>query len=148
MVFVCGVNLDVIQDKFGIVQGLMSAIHATTDTQKTVEGPSNKNWRGGRAVNNNIIPGLAVGKVIPSLNGAHQHRYSGLSFRVPTLDVSVVDLVCRTVKAASYDEIKASDGLKASTDFISDTRSSVFDAQAEIQLNKNFVKLISWYDNT
>ncbi|KAF8998061.1 glyceraldehyde-3-phosphate dehydrogenase [Hymenopellis radicata] len=177
--FVCGVNLDaydpkytvisnascttnclaplakVIHDKFGIVEGLMSAVHATTATQKTVDGPSNKDWRG-RAVNNNIIPSStgaakAVGKVIPSLNG----KLTGLSFRVPTLDVSV--------KAASYDEIKAaikeaSDGpLKGilgytedsvvSTDFISDTRSSIFDAQAGIQLNRNFVKLISWYDN-
>ncbi|KAF9034471.1 glyceraldehyde-3-phosphate dehydrogenase [Hymenopellis radicata] len=186
--FVCGVNLDaydpkytvisnascttnclaplakVIHDKFGIVEGLMSTIHATTATQKTVDGPSNKDWRGGRSVNNNIIPSStgaakAVGKVIPSLNG----KLTGLSFRVPTLDVSVVDLVCRTEKSASYDEIKAaikeaSEGpLKGilgytedsvvSTDFISDARSSIFDAHAGIQLNKNFVKLISWYDN-
>ncbi|KAF8905629.1 glyceraldehyde-3-phosphate dehydrogenase [Mucidula mucida] len=186
--FVCGVNLDaydpkytvisnascttnclaplakVIHDKFGIVEGLMSTIHATTATQKTVDGPSNKDWRGGRSVNNNIIPSStgaakAVGKVIPSLNG----KLTGLSFRVPTLDVSVVDLVCRTEKAASYDDIKAaikeaSEGpLKGilgytedsvvSTDFISDSRSSIFDAHAGIQLNQNFVKLISWYDN-
>jgi len=186
--FVCGVNLDsydpkytvisnascttnclaplakVINDKFGIVEGLMSTIHATTATQKTVDGPSNKDWRGGRSVNNNIIPSStgaakAVGKVIPSLNG----KLTGLSFRVPTLDVSVVDLVVRLEKSATYDEIKAavkeaSDGpLKGiieytdeavvSTDFIGHTASSIFDATAGIQLNKNFVKLIAWYDN-
>jgi glyceraldehyde 3-phosphate dehydrogenase len=186
--FVCGVNLDaydskyqvisnascttnclaplakVINDKFGIVEGLMSTIHATTATQKTVDGPSNKDWRGGRSVNNNIIPSStgaakAVGKVIPELNG----KLTGLAFRVPTLDVSVVDLVVRLEKSATYDEIKAavkaaSEGpLKGiieytedsvvSTDFIGHTASSIFDASAGIQLNKNFVKLIAWYDN-
>jgi glyceraldehyde 3-phosphate dehydrogenase len=154
----------VINDKFGIVEGLMSTIHATTATQKTVDGPSNKDWRGGRAVNGNIIPSStgaakAVGKVIPALNG----KLTGLAFRVPTNDVSVVDLVVRLEKAATYDEIKhavkeASEGhlkgiieytddLVVSTDFIGSTASSIFDANAGIQLNKNFVKLISWYDN-
>jgi len=186
--FVCGVNLDaydskytvisnascttnclaplakVINDKFGIIEGLMSTIHATTATQKTVDGPSNKDWRGGRSVNNNIIPSStgaakAVGKVIPELNG----KLTGLAFRVPTLDVSVVDLVVRIEKSASYEEIKiaikeASEGhLKGiiayteddvvSTDFIGHDASSIFDAKAGIQLNKNFVKLIAWYDN-
>jgi len=154
----------VINDKFGIVEGLMSTIHATTATQKTVDGPSNKDWRGGRAVNGNIIPSStgaakAVGKVIPALNG----KLTGLAFRVPTNDVSVVDLVVRLEKSATYDEIKhavkeASEGhlkgiidytddLVVSTDFIGSTASSIFDANAGIQLNKNFVKLISWYDN-
>jgi glyceraldehyde 3-phosphate dehydrogenase len=186
--FVCGVNLDtydskytvisnascttnclapiakVIHDKFGIVEGLMSTIHATTATQKTVDGPSNKDWRGGRSVNNNIIPSStgaakAVGKVIPALNG----KLTGLSFRVPTLDVSVVDLVVRLEKEASYEDIKtavkeaANGPLKGilaytedavvSTDFIGNTASSIFDATAGIPLNKNFVKLIAWYDN-
>ncbi|KAE9406067.1 glyceraldehyde-3-phosphate dehydrogenase [Gymnopus androsaceus JB14] len=186
--YVCGVNLDsydsqhavisnascttnclaplakVINDKFGIVEGLMTTVHATTATQKTVDGPSNKDWRGGRSVNGNIIPSStgaakAVGKVIPSLNG----KLTGLAFRVPTLDVSVVDLVCRTEKSATYDEVKAvmkeaSEGeLKGilgytedsvvSTDFIGDSHSSIFDASAGIQLNKNFMKLIAWYDN-
>jgi len=186
--FVCGVNLDaydskytvisnascttnclaplakVINDKFGIVEGLMTTVHATTATQNTVDGPSSKDWRGGRAVNNNIIPSStgaakAVGKVIPSLNG----KLTGLSFRVPTLDVSVVDLVVRLEKSASYDEIKAAvkeasegsmKGVLAytedsvvSTDFLGHSASSIFDATAGIQLNKNFVKLISWYDN-
>ncbi|KAH7927217.1 glyceraldehyde-3-phosphate dehydrogenase [Leucogyrophana mollusca] len=186
--FVCGVNLDtydpkytvisnascttnclaplakIINDKFGIVEGLMSTIHATTATQKTVDGPSSKDWRGGRAVNNNIIPSStgaakAVGKVIPSLNG----KLTGLSFRVPTLDVSVVDLVVRLEKSASYDEIKAAvkeasegsmkgimgytEDLVVSTDFLGHPASSIFDAHGGIQLNKNFVKLISWYDN-
>nr|CAF74786.1 glyceraldehyde 3-phosphate dehydrogenase [Desarmillaria tabescens] len=155
----------VIHDKFGIVEGLMSTIHATTATQKTVDGPSNKDWRGGRGVNNNIIPSStgaakAVGKVIPSLNG----KLTGLSFRVPTSDVSVVDLVARLQKDASYDDIKAavkeaaaSGPLKGvieytedavvSTDFVGHSASSIFDAKAGIQLNKNFVKLIAWYDN-
>ncbi|KAI0270617.1 glyceraldehyde 3-phosphate dehydrogenase [Gloeopeniophorella convolvens] len=154
----------VINDRFGIVEGLMSTIHATTATQKTVDGPSNKDWRGGRAVNGNIIPSStgaakAVGKVIPSLNG----KLTGLSFRVPTNDVSVVDLVVRLEKEASYDEIKAAvkeaaqgplkgiieytEDSVVSTDFIGDTHSSIFDANAGIQLNKNFVKLIAWYDN-
>jgi len=186
--FVCGVNLDaydskytvisnascttnclaplakIVHDKFGIVEGLMSTIHATTATQKTVDGPSNKDWRGGRAVNGNIIPSStgaakAVGKVIPSLNG----KLTGLAFRVPTNNVSVVDLVVRTEKEAPYEEIKkavreAVEGpLKGlvrytedsvvSTDFIGDTASCTFDASAGIQLNKNFVKLIAWYDN-
>jgi glyceraldehyde 3-phosphate dehydrogenase len=154
----------VINDKFGIVEGLMTTVHATTATQKTVDGPSNKDWRGGRSVNNNIIPSStgaakAVGKVIPALN----NKLTGMAFRVPTLDVSVVDLVCRLEKEATYDEIKAaikeaSEGpLKGilgytedkvvSTDFIGSELSSIFDAEAGIALNKNFVKLISWYDN-
>jgi glyceraldehyde 3-phosphate dehydrogenase len=186
--FVCGVNLDaydskytvisnascttnclaplakVINDKFGIVEGLMTTVHATTATQKTVDGPSNKDWRGGRSVNNNIIPSStgaakAVGKVIPSLNG----KLTGMAFRVPTLDVSVVDLVVRLEKKASYADIKqaikeASEGeLKGilgytedkvvSTDFIGSSYSSIFDAEAGIPLNDNFVKLIAWYDN-
>ncbi|KAG6819323.1 hypothetical protein H0H93_012961, partial [Arthromyces matolae] len=154
----------VIHDKFGIVEGLMSTIHATTATQKTVDGPSHKDWRGGRSVNNNIIPSStgaakAVGKVIPSLNG----KLTGLSFRVPTIDVSVVDLVVRLEKSTTYEEIKkaileASQGpLKGileytndalvSADFVGHDASSIFDASAGIQLNPNFVKLISWYDN-
>nr|AER27743.1 glyceraldehyde-3-phosphate dehydrogenase [Hypsizygus marmoreus] len=154
----------VIHDKFGIVEGLMSTIHATTATQKTVDGPSNKDWRGGRSVNNNIIPSStgaakAVGKVIPSLNG----KLTGLAFRVPTLDVSVVDLVVRLEKSATYDEIKAAvkeaangplkgiveytEDAVVSTDFIGSTSSSIFDAAAGIQLSPNFVKLTAWYDN-
>ena len=142
----------------------MSTIHATTATQKTVDGPSNKDWRGGRAVNGNIIPSStgaakAVGKVIPSLNG----KLTGLAFRVPTIDVSVVDLVVRLEKPATYDEIKAAvkeastgsmagvlaytDEKVVSTDFTGNDASSIFDAEAGIALNKNFVKLISWYDN-
>jgi len=186
--FVCGVNLDkydpkytvisnascttnclaplakIIHDKYGIVEGLMTTVHSTTATQKTVDGPSAKDWRGGRSVNGNIIPSStgaakAVGKVIPSLNG----KLTGLSFRIPTINVSVVDLVVRLEKSATYDEIKAT--IKAasageykgimeyteeqvvSTDFIGNNHSSIFDAQAGIQLNPNFVKLISWYDN-
>lgn len=154
----------IIHDNFGIVEGLMTTVHATTATQKTVDGPSHKDWRGGRSVNNNIIPSStgaakAVGKVIPSLNG----KLTGLAFRVPTLDVSVVDLVVRTEKAATYEEIKATIKAAAegsykgiveycedqvvSTDFIGHTASSIFDAGAGIQLSPNFVKLISWYDN-
>ncbi|KAG7447376.1 glyceraldehyde 3-phosphate dehydrogenase [Guyanagaster necrorhizus] len=154
----------VIHDKFGIVEALMSTIHATTATQKTVDGPSNKDWRGGRGVNNNIIPSStgaakAVGKVIPSLNG----KLTGLSFRVPTSDVSVVDLVARIEKDATYEDIKAAikeaaagplkgiieytEDAVVSTDFVGHTASSIFDAKAGIQLNKNFVKLVSWYDN-
>ncbi len=154
----------VINDKFGIVEGLMSTIHSVTATQKTVDGPSNKDWRGGRAASYNIIPSStgaakAVGKVIPELNG----KLTGMSFRVPTLDVSVVDLTCRLEKAATYEEIKAavkeaSEGeLKGilgytedevvSSDFISDPRTSIFDAKAGIALNDNFVKLVAWYDN-
>lgn len=154
----------VIHEKFGIVEGLMSTVHSTTATQKTVDGPSNKDWRGGRAASYNIIPSAtgaakAVGKVIPSLSG----KLTGMAFRVPTLDVSVVDLTCRLEKAATYEEIKAavkeaSEGeLKGilgyteddvvSSDFISDKRTSIFDAKAGIALNDNFVKLVSWYDN-
>ena len=154
----------IVHDNFGIAEGLMTTVHATTATQKTVDGPSHKDWRGGRSVNNNIIPSStgaakAVGKVIPSLNG----KLTGLAFRVPTLDVSVVDLVVRLEKPASYDEIKqaiksASEGAYkgiveytedqvVSTDFIGHTASSIFDANAGIQLSPTFVKLISWYDN-
>jgi glyceraldehyde 3-phosphate dehydrogenase len=154
----------IIHDNFGIVEGLMTTVHATTATQKTVDGPSHKDWRGGRSVNNNIIPSStgaakAVGKVIPSLNG----KLTGLAFRVPTLDVSVVDLVVRIEKPATYEEIKAtikaaaegsykgiveySEDQVVSTDFIGHTASSIFDAGAGIQLSPNFVKLISWYDN-
>jgi glyceraldehyde 3-phosphate dehydrogenase len=154
----------VIHDKFGIVEGLMTTVHATTATQKTVDGPSAKDWRGGRAASGNIIPSStgaakAVGKVIPELNG----KLTGMSLRVPTLDVSVVDLTCRLAKAATYDEIKAAvkaaaDGeLKGvmgyteddvvSSDFVHEKRTSVFDAKAGIALNANFVKLVSWYDN-
>ena len=154
----------VINDKFGVIEGLMTTVHATTATQKTVDGPSMKDWRGGRAAAGNIIPSStgaakAVGKVIPELNG----KLTGMSFRVPTLDVSVVDVVFRLEKEASYDEIKtavkeASEGeMKGilgyteedvvSSDFLGDPRTSIFDAKAGIALNKNFVKLISWYDN-
>jgi len=186
--FVCGVNLDsykpeykvisnascttnclaplakIIHDNFVIVEGLMTTVHATTATQKTVDGPSSKDWRGGRSVNNNIIPSStgaakAVGKVIPSLNS----KLTGLSFRVPTIDVSVVDLVVRIEKSATYQEIKdvvkkASEGeykgiveytedVLVSADFVGHTASCIFDANAGIQLNPNFVKLIAWYDN-
>jgi len=154
----------VVHDKFGILEGLMSTIHSTTATQKTVDGPSNKDWRGGRAVNGNIIPSStgaakAVGKVIPSLNG----KLTGLSFRVPTNDVSVVDLVVRLQKEATYDEITAAikeaadgplkgvldytDEATVSTDFVGHPASSIFDIKAGIQLNKSFVKLVAWYDN-
>ncbi len=185
--FVCGVNTDtyagqtivsnascttnclapiakVINDKFGMVEGLMTTVHATTATQKTVDGPSVKDWRGGRAAAGNIIPSSAgaakaVGKVIPALNG----KLTGMSFRVPTLDVSVVDLTCTLAKEATYAEIcaamkEASEGeLKGilgyteeavvSSDFIDDARTSIFDAEAGIQLTPKFVKLVSWYDN-
>ncbi|KAG2233432.1 hypothetical protein INT48_008838 [Thamnidium elegans] len=155
----------VINDNFGILEGLMTTVHATTATQKTVDGPSHKDWRGGRGAGANIIPSStgaakAVGKVIPELNG----KLTGMAFRVPTPDVSVVDLTVRLEKPASYDEIKAvikkaseSESLKGilgytddevvSTDFISDSHSSIFDAKAGIQLSPTFVKLISWYDN-
>ena len=154
----------VVNDKFGIVEGLMTTVHATTATQKTVDGPSKKDWRGGRGAAFNIIPSStgaakAVGKVIPELNG----KLTGMSFRIPTADVSVVDLTCRLAKAATYEEIckamkDASEGeLKGilaytdeavvSSDFIGETCTSVFDAKAGISLNENFVKLISWYDN-
>jgi glyceraldehyde 3-phosphate dehydrogenase len=186
--FVCGVNLDaydpkmtvvsnascttnclaplakVIHDNFEIIEGLMTTVHATTATQKTVDGPSGKLWRDGRGAAQNIIPAStgaakAVSKVIPSLNG----KLTGMAFRVPTADVSVVDLTVRLAKPAPYAEIKkkikeASEGpMKGilgytedevvSSDFTSDTHSSVFDALAGISLNDNFVKLISWYDN-
>lgn len=154
----------VINDNFGIVEGLMTTVHSTTATQKTVDGPSKKDWRGGRAASANIIPSStgaakAVGKVIPELNG----KLTGMSFRVPTIDVSVVDLTCRLEKKATYEDIKkavkeAADGpLKGilgytedavvSSDFLGDSRTSIFDASAGIALNDNFVKLISWYDN-
>ncbi|CAH0564952.1 unnamed protein product [Brassicogethes aeneus] len=186
--YVCGVNLDaynpadkvisnascttnclaplakVIHDNFEIVEGLMTTVHATTATQKTVDGPSGKLWRDGRGAAQNIIPAStgaakAVGKVIPALNG----KLTGMAFRVPTPDVSVVDLTCRLGKGATYDEIKQkvkeaaegplkgilgyTDDQVVSCDFTSDTHSSVFDAAAGISLNNNFVKLISWYDN-
>nr|AIT71762.1 glyceraldehyde 4 phosphate dehydrogenase [Anisakis simplex] len=154
----------VINDKFGIVEGLMTTVHATTATQKTVDGPSGKQWRDGRGAGQNIIPAStgaakAVGKVIPQLNG----KLTGMAFRVPTPDVSVVDLTCRLEKGASMDEIKAAikeaangkmkgilgytEEQVVSTDFTGDSHSSIFDAGACISLNPNFVKLISWYDN-
>lgn len=154
----------IINDNFGIKDGLMTTVHATTATQKTVDGPSLKDWRGGRAAAGNIIPSStgaakAVGKVIPSLNG----KLTGMSFRVPTLDVSVVDLTVNLEKPASYDEIcavikKASEtnlkGILAytedavvSSDFLGDTHSSIFDKEAGIALTDTFVKLVSWYDN-
>lgn len=186
--FVCGVNLDaykadmdivsnascttnclapiakVVNDKFGIVEGLMTTIHAATNTQKTVDAPSAKDWRGGRSILGNIIPSStgaakAVGKVIPELNG----KLTGMAFRVPTADVSVVDLTVRLAKSATYEEVKAA--MKAasenemkgilgytedsvvSSDFIHEERTSVFDANAGIALNGNFMKLVSWYDN-
>uniref|UniRef100_A0A1D1YHK1 Glyceraldehyde-3-phosphate dehydrogenase n=1 Tax=Anthurium amnicola TaxID=1678845 RepID=A0A1D1YHK1_9ARAE len=186
--FVCGVNLDayqpsmkvvsnascttnclaplakVIHDNFDIVEGLMTTVHATTATQKTVDGPSGKLWRDGRGAAQNIIPAAtgaakAVGKVIPALNG----KLTGMAFRVPVANVSVVDLTVRLGKGASYDDIKAkvkeaaNGPLKGilgyteeevvSSDFIGDNHSSIFDAAAGISLNNNFVKLISWYDN-
>ena len=186
--FVCGVNLDkytsdmqfvsnascttnclapiakVLHDNFGITDGLMTTVHSTTATQKTVDGVSLKDWRGGRAASGNIIPSStgaakAVGKVIPSLNG----KLTGMSMRVPTLDVSVVDLTVNLEKPATYEEIckamkDASEGeLKGvlgytedpvvSSDFISDPRTSIFDAKAGIALTDTFVKVVSWYDN-
>ena len=154
----------VLHDNFGVVEGLMTTVHATTATQKTVDGPSSKDWRGGRAASGNIIPSStgaakAVTKVIPDLKG----KLTGMSFRVPTLNVSVVDLTCRLEKPASYDAIKqamkaASEGaLKGilgyteeavvSSDFNGDPRTSIFDANAGISLNDNFVKIVAWYDN-
>ncbi|KAJ4930790.1 hypothetical protein JOQ06_025098 [Pogonophryne albipinna] len=154
----------VIQDNFGIEEALMTTVHAYTATQKTVDGPSAKAWRDGRGAHQNIIPAStgaakAVGKVIPELNG----KLTGMAFRVPVADVSVVDLTCRLTKSATYEEIKtackkAAEGpMKGylgytedqvvSSDFIGDTHSSIFDAGAGIALNNNFVKLISWYDN-
>ncbi|GAA4512653.1 type I glyceraldehyde-3-phosphate dehydrogenase [Sphingobacterium thermophilum] len=154
----------VLHDKFGIIEGLMTTVHAVTATQKTVDGPSVKDWRGGRGAYQNIIPSStgaakAVGLVLPALKG----KLTGMSFRVPTADVSVVDLTVRLEKGASYEEIKqamkeASEGeLKGilgytedevvSTDFLGDARTSIFDAKAGISLNDNFVKVVSWYDN-
>ena len=186
--FVCGVNLDkytpdmtfvsnascttnclapiakVLHDKFGITDGLMTTVHSVTATQKTVDGPSKKDWRGGRAATYNIIPSStgaakAVGKVIPELNG----KLTGMSMRVPTLDVSVVDLTVNLAKPAKYDEIcaamkEASEGELSgvlgytdedvvSSDFISDPHTSIFDAKAGIALTDTFVKVVSWYDN-
>ncbi|GAF03861.1 type I glyceraldehyde-3-phosphate dehydrogenase [Saccharicrinis fermentans] len=154
----------VLNDKFGIVEGLMTTVHATTATQKTVDGPSMKDWRGGRGAGQNIIPSStgaakAVGKVIPELNG----KLTGMAFRVPTPDVSVVDLTARLEKGASYEAIcaamkEASEGelagvlgytedMVVSNDFVGDTRTSIFDAKAGISLSDNFVKVVSWYDN-
>ena len=154
----------VINDNFGIKEGLMTTVHSTTATQKTVDGASKKDWRGGRAASANIIPSStgaakAVGKVIPELNG----RLTGMAFRVPTVDVSVVDLTCTLEKAATYEEIcaavkKASenefkgiieyvDEDVVSSDFIHDKHTSIFDSKAGIQLTDNFVKLVAWYDN-
>ena len=186
--FVCGVNLEtytkdmvvvsnascttnclaplakVVHDKFGIAEGLMTTVHSTTATQKTVDGPSSKDWRGGRAAAGNIIPSStgaakAVGLVIPSLKG----KLTGMSFRVPTLDVSVVDLtvklatkttyeeICAEMKRASEQELKGILGYTeeavVSSDFLGDPRTSIFDAKAGIMLTEDFVKLVSWYDN-
>lgn len=186
--FVCGVNFDkyekgtqfvsnascttnclapvakVLNDKWGIKDGLMTTVHATTATQKTVDGPSVKDWRGGRAAAGNIIPSStgaakAVGKVIPELNG----KLTGMAFRVPTLDVSVVDLtvnlakpatyaeICAAMKAASENELKGVLGYTeedvVSSDFLGDARASIFDAKAGIALTDTFVKVVSWYDN-
>lgn len=186
--FVCGVNLDkytkdmkivsnascttnclaplakVINDKFGIIEGLMTTVHATTNTQKTVDAPSAKDWRGGRAASGNIIPSStgaakACALVIPELKG----KLTGMAFRVPTLDVSVVDLTCRLEKSVTYNEIcdavkQASENemkgilgytedAVVSSDFYTDSRTSIFDAKAGIMLNEHFVKLVSWYDN-
>jgi len=154
----------VVDDNFGIVEGLMTTVHATTSTQKTVDGPSKKDWRGGRGAAFNIIPSStgaakAVGKVIPKLNG----KLTGMAFRVPTADVSVVDLTVRLAKPTTYDEIKAkmkeaaegelkdilgyTEDMVVSSDFITDPRTSIFDANAGIMLSDTFVKLVSWYDN-
>ncbi|NOU61200.1 type I glyceraldehyde-3-phosphate dehydrogenase [Marinifilum caeruleilacunae] len=154
----------VLNDKFGIIEGLMTTVHATTATQKTVDGPSMKDWRGGRGAGQNIIPSStgaakAVGKVIPALNG----KLTGMSFRVPTPDVSVVDLTVRLEKETNYEAIcaamkEASEGELAgvlgytedavvSNDFVGDPRTSIFDAGAGIQLSPTFVKVVSWYDN-
>ncbi len=155
----------VLNDNFGIVEGLMTTVHAATATQKTVDGPSMKDWRGGRASIHNIIPSStgaakAVGKVIPELNG----KLTGMAFRVPTMDVSVVDLTVKLEKPATYEEICAAmksasesgpmagvlgytEDLVVSQDFVGETRTSVFDAGAGIALNDNFVKVVSWYDN-
>jgi glyceraldehyde 3-phosphate dehydrogenase (phosphorylating) len=155
----------VINDTFGIAEGLMTTVHAATATQKTVDGPSGKDWRSGRSALNNIIPAStgaakAVGKVIPELNG----KLTGMAFRVPTVDVSVVDLTVRLEKGATYDEIKAAvkaasesgplagilgytEDAVVSQDFLGDPRSSIFDAGSGIAMSDTFVKLVSWYDN-
>lgn len=154
----------VLHDNFGIVEGLMTTVHSMTATQKTVDGPSKKDWRGGRAASINIIPSStgaakAVGKVIPDLDG----KLTGMAFRIPTINVSVVDLTCRLEKPASYDEIKETikkasenefkgiigytEDNVVSSDFIHDPRTCIFDAKAGIPLNNNFVKLVAWYDN-
>jgi glyceraldehyde 3-phosphate dehydrogenase len=154
----------VVNDNFTIIEALMTTVHAITATQKTVDGPSSKDWRGGRTAATNIIPSStgaakAVGKVIPALNG----KLTGMAFRVPVPDVSVVDLTCRLEKPATYDAIKAAvraaadgpmkgilgytDEQVVSTDFITSSFSSIFDAGAGIPLNDHFVKLVSWYDN-
>ncbi|MFK5878715.1 MAG: type I glyceraldehyde-3-phosphate dehydrogenase [Flavobacteriaceae bacterium] len=154
----------VLNDNFGIVEGLMTTVHAATATQFTVDGPSKKDYRLGRSSLNNIVPAStgaakAVGKVIPELNG----KLTGMAFRVPTVDVSVVDLTCRLEKGASFDEVKAAmkyasenelkgvlgytDEGVVSQDFVSEPRTSVFDANASMGLNDNFVKIVSWYDN-
>ena len=154
----------VINDKFGIKEGLMTTVHSITATQKTVDGASKKDWRGGRAASYNIIPSStgaakAVGKVIPELNG----KLTGMAFRVPTIDVSVVDLTCNLEKPATYEEIceavkcASENELKGileyvdeplvSSDFIHDAHTSIFDAKAGIQLTDTFVKLVAWYDN-
>merc|ERR1712227_194935 len=154
----------VINDNFGILEGLMTTVHAVTATQKTVDGPSGKDWRGGRGAGQNIIPSStgaakAVGKVLPALNG----KLTGMAFRVPTPDVSVVDLTCRLEKPAKYDEIVASvkeaaagpmkgvldwtDEEVVSSDFLTCPASSIFDIKAGIALNDKFVKLVTWYDN-
>ena len=155
----------VLNDNWGISEGLMTTVHAATATQKTVDGPSMKDWRGGRSAIHNIIPSStgaakAVGKVIPALNG----KLTGMAFRVPTMDVSVVDLTVKLEKPATYAEICAAmkaasesgpmkgvlgytEDLVVSQDFIGDTRTSIFDANAGIALNDNFVKIVSWYDN-
>ena len=154
----------VVHDNWGIAEGLMTTVHAVTATQKTVDAPSKKDWRGGRGAYQNIIPSStgaakAVGKVIPELNG----KLTGMSFRVPTADVSVVDLTVRLEKPATYDAIKAkmkeasegsmkgilgyTEDAVVSTDFQGDARTSIFDADAGIALNDKFVKLVSWYDN-
>lgn len=154
----------VIHEEFGILEGLMTTVHATTATQKTVDGPSMKDWRGGRGAAQNIIPSStgaakAVGKVLPELNG----KLTGMAFRVPTPNVSVVDLTCRLEKSSSYEDVKAAiryaadgplrgilgytDEDVVSNDFVGDSRSSIFDAKAGLALSSSFVKLVSWYDN-
>ncbi|MDD7914365.1 type I glyceraldehyde-3-phosphate dehydrogenase [Polaribacter ponticola] len=155
----------VLNDNFGIAEGLMTTVHAATATQKTVDGPSMKDWRGGRSAIGNVIPSStgaakAVGKVIPAMNG----KLTGMAFRIPTMDVSVVDLTVKLEKSASYEEICAAmktaseseemkgvlgytEDLVVSQDFVGDTRTSIFDAKAGIALNDNFVKVVSWYDN-